>query len=51
MPRIEGRPGEKMPPMDLEKLKKDLQEIDPQVKALDRVMKHAVLLFLISCIG
>lgn len=31
MPRIDGRPGEKLAPVDFDKLKKDLQETYPNV--------------------
>lgn len=31
MPRIDGRPGEKLAPVDFGKLKKDLQESYPHV--------------------
>lgn len=41
MPRIEGRPGEEMPPLDFVKLKSDLQESHPEVSDRD-VMSAAM---------
>nr|XP_022906264.1 pyruvate carboxylase, mitochondrial isoform X2 [Onthophagus taurus] len=41
MPRIDGRPGESMPPFDFEKLKKELQEVFPTVDEMD-VMSAAL---------
>ncbi|KAI5646168.1 conserved carboxylase domain-containing protein [Phthorimaea operculella] len=41
MKRIEGRPGEEMPPLDFDKLKKELQETYPDVTDAD-VMSAAM---------
>ncbi|XP_075166781.1 pyruvate carboxylase isoform X2 [Haematobia irritans] len=41
MPRIEGRPGENLPPLDFDKLKKDLKESHPHVTERD-VMSAAL---------
>lgn len=41
MPRIEGRPGESMPPLDFDKLKKDLKESHPNIN--DRDVMSAAL--------
>lgn len=41
MPRIEGRPGASLAPLDFDKLKKDLQESHPDVSDLD-VMSAAL---------
>ncbi|XP_038212521.1 pyruvate carboxylase, mitochondrial isoform X2 [Zerene cesonia] len=41
MPRIEGRPGQELPPLDFDKLKKDIQETYPDVNDQD-VMSAAM---------
>ncbi|XP_060804065.1 pyruvate carboxylase, mitochondrial isoform X2 [Amyelois transitella] len=41
MPRIEGRPGQELPPLDFDKLKKDIQETYPHVTDND-VMSAAM---------
>uniref|UniRef100_A0A1A9UHC7 Pyruvate carboxylase n=2 Tax=Glossina TaxID=44049 RepID=A0A1A9UHC7_GLOAU len=41
MPRVEGRPGEKLPPLNFDKLKKDLKETHPNVN--DRDVMSAAL--------
>ncbi|CAK1542975.1 unnamed protein product [Leptosia nina] len=41
MPRIEGRPGQELPPLDFDKLKKDIQETYPEVNDQD-VMSAAM---------
>lgn len=41
MPRVKGRPGEHLPPLDFDKLKKDVKEAHPQ--ASDRDVMSAAL--------
>lgn len=41
MPRVSGRPGASMPPMDLNKLKEDLKERHPHISDKD-VMSAAM---------
>lgn len=41
MPRVEGRPGENLPPLDFKQLKQEIQAIDP--KATDKDVMSAAL--------
>lgn len=43
MPRIEGRPGQELPPLDFKKLKQDLQETYPEViKLVTCTMNYSI---------